>query len=190
MGCQLTDGPLATVKQRPAHACFVSADVEGSRLYRLLMQHIDDGDAVLAVLNDPAFMVPPVPSASAGIAWLRAAVCRFSTGQAHESRRALSIAILDAVPVESLRAGGPVDPVGVLARAIGLDEPVVDLVRDDPPVPATKRQALVATTVGGITVEAGEVVQVRLSGDLAFGAGPHRCPGREHAFALIEGALA
>ena len=68
--------------------------------------------------------------------------------------------------------------------------PVNDVLRDDPPVPATKRQALVTTTVGDVTIEAGEVVRVCLAGDLAFSAGPHRCPGREHALALIEGARA
>ena len=220
------------------------------------MQHIDDHDAALSVLNDPAFVVPPVVAACAGVAWLRATVGRFSTGEAHERRRALSIAILDAIPLESLRAGGPMHPVAVLAYAIGVDAPAVDLVRDvaqayqpgtgdesradaavarlvalfggafdeptaarigvlvqaceataklierarhrpvddvlrdDPPVPATKRQALVATTVGGVMVEAGEVVQVRLAGDLAFGAGLRRCPGQAHALALVEGALA
>ena len=66
--------------------------------------------------------------------------------------------------------------------------PVDDVLRDDPPVPATKRQALRTTTVGDLTVQAGEVVQVRLAGDLAFGAGPRRCPGREHALALVTGA--
>jgi cytochrome P450 len=65
--------------------------------------------------------------------------------------------------------------------------PVDDVLRDDPPVPATRRQALVTTTVGDITIEAGEVVQVRLAGDLAFGAGPRRCPGRAHALALVAG---
>lgn len=223
------------------------------------MQHIDDRDAALSVLTDPAFVVPPVAPASAGVAWLRATVGRFGTGEAHERRRALSIAILDAIPVESLRAGGPMHPVAVLARVMGVDAPVVDVVdmvrdvaqayqpgtgdeiradaalarlvalfggafdeptaarigvlvqaceatavlierarhrpvdevlRDDPPVRTTKRQALVATTVGGTTVEAGETVQVRLAGDLAFGAGPRRCPGRAHALALVEGALA
>jgi cytochrome P450 len=220
------------------------------------MQHIDGRDAARAVLNDPAFVVPPVTAGCAGIAWLRATVGRFSTGDAHERRRALSVAVLDAIPVESLRARGPEHPVAVLARAMGVDAPIVDLVRDvaqaylpgtgdesradvavaglvalfggafdeptaarigvlvqaceptatlierarhhpvddvlrdDPPVLATKRQALVATTVGGVTVDAGEVVQVRLGGDLAFGAGPRRCPGRAHAVALVEGALA
>jgi hypothetical protein len=217
------------------------------------MQQIGGREAALAVLNDPAFVVPPVPPATAGVAWLRATVGRFSTGEAHERRRALSVAILDAIPPESLRTGGT-HPVATLARAMGVAEPVVELVRDaaqayqpgtgdearadaavdrlvallggydeptaarigvlvqacaatetlverarhrpvedvlrdDPPVPATKRQALASAAVGDITVDAGEVVRVRLAGDLAFGAGPRRCPGRAHALALVEGAV-
>lgn len=217
------------------------------------MQQIN-GDAAFAVLNDSAFVVPPVPSVSSGVAWLRATVGRFSTGETHERRRALSIAILDAIAPESLRGYGPMHPAAVLAREMGVGEPVVDLVRDvaqayqpgtgdesradaavvrlvavfgnvfdeptaarigllvqaceptmaliertrhrpvddvlrdDPPVQATTRQALVRTTVGDVTVEAGEVVQVRLAGDLAFGSGSRRCPGRAHALALVEGA--
>jgi cytochrome P450 len=220
------------------------------------MQQIDGRDDVLAVLNDPAFVVPAVPPASTGVAWLRATVGRFSSGAAHERRRALSVAILEAIPPQSLEAAGGGHPVAVLARAMGLEEPVVDLVRDvaqayrpgtgddtvadaavdrlvavlggaydeptaarigvltqaceptvaliertrhrgvdevlrdDPPVPETRRQALARTTVGGVTAEAGEVVAVRLSGDLAFGAGPRRCPGRDHALALVRGAHA
>ena len=221
------------------------------------MQQIIGRDAVLAVLNDPAFVVPGVEPASTGVGWLRATVGRFSGGAVHQRRRALSIAILDAIPPESLRGGdGSRHPVAILARAMGVDEPVVDLVgdvaqayqpgagdessadaavdrlvaifgggydeptaarigvlvqacaataalidrarhrpvadvlRDDPPVPATKRQAQVTTTVGDVTIDSGELVQVRLAGDLAFGAGPRRCPGREHALALVEAALA
>jgi hypothetical protein len=220
------------------------------------MQQISGRDAALAVLTDPDFMVPPVPPASAGVAWLRATVARFSSGTVHERRRALVIALLDAIPLESLRARSRMHPVEILGRAVGADEPVIDLVRDaaqayqpgtgdesradvavdrlvavfggvfdeptaarigllvqaceatavlierarhrpvhevlreNPPVPATKRQALATTTVGDVTIEAGEVVQVRLAGDLAFGTGSHRCPGRAHALALADQALA
>lgn len=220
------------------------------------MRQISDHDAALAILRDPAFVVPPVPAASAGAAWLRATVGRFSTGRAHERRRALAIAILDAIPLESVRFPGRTHPVTILARVIGADDsvlalvrevaqayqpgtgdearadtavnalvaafggvfdestaarigvlvqacdatallieraghrPVEDVLRHDPPVPATKRQALVTTTVAGVTVRAGEVVQVELSGDLAFGAGPRRCPGRAHALAFVAGAPA
>jgi cytochrome P450 len=68
--------------------------------------------------------------------------------------------------------------------------PVDEVLHDDPPVRATRRQALVATTVGGVTVQAGEVVLVGLAGGPAFGAGPRRCPGRDHALAVVAGALA
>ncbi|GIG91469.1 cytochrome P450 family protein [Plantactinospora endophytica] len=221
------------------------------------MQQISGHDAALAVLTDPAFVVPPVPSGETGVAWLRATVGRFSTGEAHRRRRALSVAVLAAIPPESLRnaADPTAHPVAVLARAMGIDDPVVELVRDvaqayqpgtgdadradaavdrlvavlgggfdeptaarigvlvqaceatatlierarcrpvddvlrnEPPVPATRRQALVPTTVGGVTVQAGEVVRVGLDGELAFGAGPRRCPGRAHALALVEAAL-
>src|ERR1700752_2083303 len=220
------------------------------------MQQISGRDAALAVLTEPAFMVPPVPPASAGVAWLRATVARFSSGTAHERRRALVVALLDAVPLESLRAGGREHPVAILGRAVGADEPVIDLVQDvaqayqpgtggesradvavdrlvevfggvfdeptaarigllvqaceataglierprprplhevlseNPPVPATKRQALATTAVGDVTIEAGEVGRVCLADDLAFGAGSHRCPGRAHALALAGAVLA
>jgi hypothetical protein len=220
------------------------------------MQRISCGDAALTVLTDPAFTVPAVPPASSGVAWLRATVARFSSGTVHDRRRALVIALLDAIPLQSLPARSRMHPVAILGRAIGADESVTDLVRDvarayqpgtgdegradaavdrlvavfggvfdeptaarigllvqaceatavlierarhrpvhevlreDPPVSATKRRALATTTVGGITVEAGEVVQVCLADDLAFGAGSHRCPGRAHALALVDNALA
>ena len=214
------------------------------------MQQISGRDAALAVLTDPAFRVPPVPAASAGVAWLRATVARFSSGAVHERRRALVGALLDAIPPESLEADSGMHPVAILGRAVGVDESVVDLVQDvaqayqpgtgdesradpavgrlvavfggvfdeptaarigllvqactatavlierarhrpvhevlreNPPVAATRRQALVTTTVGDVRIEAGEVVQVCLAEDLSFGAGSHRCPGRAHALAL------
>jgi hypothetical protein len=220
------------------------------------MQQIIDRDAALAVLTDPAFMVPPVPPASTGVAWLRATVARFSSGTVHERRRTLVVSLLDAIPLESLWARSRMHPVAILGRAVGADESVIDMVRDvaqayqpgagdesradvavdrlvavfggvfdeptaarigllvqaceatavlierarhrpvhevlreNPPVPATRRQALATTTVGDITIEAGEVVQVCLADDLAFGAGSHRCPGRAHALALVAQALA
>jgi len=219
------------------------------------MQVISDPDAVRAVLHDPAFVVPAVPPASSGLAWLRATVGRFCSGEAHERRRSLSVAVLAAVPLDALRTPYRGHPVAVLARAMGAPDGVADLVRDvarayqpgtgdeavadlavdrlvgllggydeptaarigvlvqaceptaaladrarhravddvlrdDPPVPATRRQALVPRTAGDVTVAAGEVVRVALAGDLAFGAGPRRCPGRDHALALVEGATA
>ncbi|WP_433217738.1 hypothetical protein ACQP00_10505 [Dactylosporangium sp. CS-047395] len=54
--------------------------------------------------------------------------------------------------------------------------PVDEVLRDDPPVPATRRVA-----------DDGTVVAVSLA-DNPFGAGPRACPGRAHALALVEGA--
>ncbi|GAA3395761.1 hypothetical protein [Cryptosporangium minutisporangium] len=218
------------------------------------MQQIRSSDAA-AVLTDPTFVVPPVAAATSGVAWLRATVARFGTGDAHARRRALAVALLAAIPPESLRDAAADHPVAARTPALGIDAPVVALVedvaqayqpstgdegradaaverlvtlcggvrdettaarigllvqacratadlidrcrsapidevlRDRPPAPTTKRQALVAARVGDVTIEAGEVVAVPLAGDLAFGAGPHRCPGRAHALALVEGAL-
>lgn len=218
------------------------------------MQQISGRAAALAVLTDPTFIVPPVAPASAGVAWLRATVARFSSGEVHKRRRALAVALLDEIPPESLLARRGEHPVATLSRALGGDEAVVDLVRDvaqayqpatgdesradgavnqlvavfggsfdertaariallvqaceptatlierarhrpvhevlreDPPVRATKRQALATTSVGDMTIEAGEVVPVLLADDLVFGAGAHRCPGRAHALALVREA--
>ncbi len=215
------------------------------------MLEITDPAAVRAVLNDPAFVPPPVPPASTGIGWLRATVGRFAGGAVHARRRALQVAVLDGIPPAVLRDGPPAHPVATLARAMGASDVPVDQVRevarayqpgtgddtradvavealvrvfggvhdeataarigilvqacdataalierarertvgdvlrDDPPVPATKRQA---GPGAALDIEAGTVVRVRLAGDLAFGAGPRRCPGREHALALVDAA--
>lgn len=55
--------------------------------------------------------------------------------------------------------------------------PVEEVLRDDPPVPFTKRQR----------IDGGEIVVVPLAGGLAFGAGPRACPGKAHALALAQG---
>ncbi|MFF5234487.1 hypothetical protein [Dactylosporangium sp. NPDC000521] len=88
------------------------------------MQTIDDPGAALAVLHDPAFVVPPVPAATHGIAWLRSAVGRFSGGDAYTRRRALSESLLSTVDLAALRdaaASSPyLHPVQLLCTALGL----------------------------------------------------------------------
>ena len=59
----------------------------------------------------------------------------------------------------------------------GLERPLEDVLRETPPVPATKRVA-----------PDGEVVRVPLDGT-PFGAGPRRCPGEAHARALATGVV-
>jgi cytochrome P450 len=48
---------------------------------------------VRTVLDDPDFIVPPVPDddSDVGIAWLRATVSRFSAGDTHPRRRSLAV---------------------------------------------------------------------------------------------------
>lgn len=82
------------------------------------------------VLTDPEFAVPPVPdSPPGGVAWLRSSVARFSSGTAHQRRRALAVAELASVDPDNLRrraaerGGGPVE---VLAEALGLRADVAD----------------------------------------------------------------
>ena len=74
------------------------------------------------ILDDPSFTVPQVSPGSAGIAWLRSHVVRFSEGSDHERRRRITTRLLDAVPPENLRRPG--HPVASLAAALGLPRQV------------------------------------------------------------------
>ncbi|MEV0129510.1 hypothetical protein AB0H83_13770 [Dactylosporangium sp. NPDC050688] len=89
------------------------------------MHTIDDPDDALAVLHDPGFVVPPVPAAAHGVAWLRASVGRFSGGAAYPRRRALSESLLSTVDPAALRAAAAsspyAHPVRLLCAALGLD---------------------------------------------------------------------
>jgi hypothetical protein len=96
---------------------------------------ICDPGAVRAVLDDPAFVVPPLPRVDSpvAIAWLRSHVGRFSSGAEHGRRRALAVAEIERLEPEelrldareraaaTLRAGGSlhVVPVDTLAAALG-----------------------------------------------------------------------
>ncbi len=88
---------------------------------------------VVAALADPA-LVPVLPESAAGpvgasVAWLRATVARFSSGETHRRRRALveaDLALLDpaslaVVPGDDVR----MRVVQTLAEAMGMPEPTV-----------------------------------------------------------------
>ena len=76
----------------------------------------------MSVLSDSSYVVPSVPAASAGVAWLRSSVARFSEGADHVRRRAVAERVLGAVEPASLRRAG--EPVAVLAEAMGLPRSV------------------------------------------------------------------
>jgi cytochrome P450 len=84
-----------------------------------------------AVLADPAYEVPSVPAAEAGLGWLRSTVCRFVNGDLHARRRRLvedELARLDpaALRREAARraeqvlaaAGGRLEVMETLARPV------------------------------------------------------------------------
>jgi hypothetical protein len=82
------------------------------------------------MLSDPDYLVPSVPAAGGGVAWLRAAVVRFSNGGAHVRRRALVVGELAAVEPSELRELARLrrsGPVAVLAEALGLPVAVADV---------------------------------------------------------------
>lgn len=69
--------------------------------------------------------------------------------------------------------------------------------REDAPVQCTRRTTLEDLTLGGVTVPRGAPVWLVLAAaeqgppnrPATFGAGPHACPGAEHAVALAFGVL-
>jgi cytochrome P450 len=61
---------------------------------------------------------------------------------------------------------------------------------NDPPARLTRREATVDTRVGDVHIGVGETVVIAIGGaGLAFGAGPHACPGSGLARAIAEGVL-
>ncbi|PSL58538.1 2-methylisocitrate lyase-like PEP mutase family enzyme [Saccharothrix carnea] len=134
------------------------------------------------VLRDSSYVVPPVPPASAGVAWLRAGVARFSEGADHVRRRASVERVLAGVDPASLRRAG--EPVAVLAEALGLPRsvaPDVAVVAScyQPHVPVTaEADAAVARLVAvcggvwdeetanliGVLVQAGAATRAMIAG--------------------------
>ena len=99
------------------------------------MHEFDRYVDVRAALADPA-LVPELPAADDGpagasVAWLRATVARFSSGEPHRRRRALVEAELAQLEPASLRHAAAAGPEGelrarvvrTLAEALGMPEP-------------------------------------------------------------------
>lgn len=93
---------------------------------------LGDHAAVAAALADPALVPPPAAEPPAeGIAWLRSAVARFSSGEPHRRRRAFVAAELARVEPAALRQAAAGEGEGeartqvvrVLAGALGMPEP-------------------------------------------------------------------
>jgi hypothetical protein len=70
-----------------------------------------------AVLEEPAYRVPPAPPAGSGLAWLRGQVPRFCDGAEHARRRAAVDGLLAHLTVIP---NSTADPVAWLLHALGL----------------------------------------------------------------------
>lgn len=68
------------------------------------------------VLLDPAFTVPPVPEAPAGVGWIRGMVPRFCEGEVHARRRALTERVIALIGRPQRRSS----PAATLLAAMGL----------------------------------------------------------------------
>jgi hypothetical protein len=90
-------------------------------------------------------------------------------------------------------------------------DPLTETLRHDPPVRTVRRTATSDVRIGGVTIAQGDLVVLDIAAanrdpdvfadpdtfdpdrsgppSLTFGAGPHRCPGRDHALALAAGML-
>jgi cytochrome P450 len=81
---------------------------------------LTDPHAVRAALADDGYTMPRVdPTATTGIAWLRAAVARFSDGPIHTRRRAYAVDLLTGLDPEHLRDRARHRTIAVLAAATG-----------------------------------------------------------------------
>ena len=74
-----------------------------------------------------------------------------------------------------------------------VDELLADTLRNDPPVPTTRRVASSAARIGAAAIAPGTIVTLDLTSDhdadLQFGSGLRPCPGRAQALALAAGVL-
>jgi hypothetical protein len=124
------------------------------------------------LLLDPAFTVPAVPDASAGVGWIRCMVPRFCEGEAHARRRALTERVITLIgrperlssPAATLLAAmglppGLEDDVAVVAQAYQPHAPV-------PPEADAAADRLVASC-GGRTAESAARVCVLLQAHAA-----------------------
>src|SRR5262249_32372573 len=70
------------------------------------------------------------------------------------------------------------------------DDPVATTLAENPPTAQAGRMATVDTQVGTVHIGVGETILVNIGeAGLPFGAGPHACPGADHARAIAAGVL-
>ena len=73
-----------------------------------------------------------------------------------------------------------------------VEESLTGVLREDPPVRATRRLATAPARIGSAQVPPGTIVTLDLTAggdELPFGSGLRPCPGREHALAIAAGIV-
>lgn len=98
---------------------------------------IADPATVRAILGDPRFGIPPVPSADPvgaerDMAWLRCHVSRFANGAAHARRRAFVLGRLDAIDPGQLREEARAETAGLLRGRAGSVDVEAEIARRVP----------------------------------------------------------
>jgi cytochrome P450 len=100
-----------------------------------------------------------------------------------QSYEATAVLILNAAD----RAGQADD---IQAADIRADDMVATTLAENPPTAQARRMATVDAQIGNVHIGSGETVFVNIGeAGLPFGAGPHACPGADHARAIAAGVL-
>jgi cytochrome P450 len=183
-------------QRRRAYAVTALADVDPEALRRRAAELASEDDparrAPVAALAE-ALGVPPAEAIAVADAVVTVARGYFpgtDAGDAGEDAVAYLIKIFGGVADEPTAAR-----IGLLVQAC---EATAALVRnEDPPVRALRRVSTAPARIGQVDVPAGAMVVVDVAaanrdcadGQLTFGAGPHACPGRDHALALVAGVI-
>ena len=169
-GRSLREVPVETLAAAMGLPAGLAADVEAAA--RAYQPHVE-ADAAAA---DRA--VARLVEASGGIA-----------DEPTAARIGLLVQACDATAglVERALRAMPEQPGATVEDILG------GVLRQDPPVRATRRLATTAARVGSVDVAPGTIVTLDLTagGDdrLPFGSGLRPCPGREQALALAAGCL-
>jgi cytochrome P450 len=183
-------GPMGTMTWLRASVARFSTGATHARRRAMVEQDLSRLDParlreLAAASSDPYFPVA-VLAAELGISDVDKAVAAVRlVAAAYQGQGAPDEAVATLVSMLE-----PADPevlanrIGILVQACDATAALISSV--DPPVKATRRQALVDVLISGTVIPAGTIVVLDISA-FPFGAGPRPCPGREHALALAAG---
>lgn len=165
----------ATHARRRALAIAELAELDPAALRERATAHGGHPAAVLAaamgiaaelpdIVAVAACYQPHIPVPAAADAALERLVAAFGGGRSERVAARIGLLIQACAATATL-----------VEAAIATGRSVADVLRDDPPVRSTRR---------GDSGDSGDKIVDLAAAGLPFGAGPHACPGRDHALAL------